>query len=113
MTEFLFGALAFLALLGWGLTNAITSRNHLREATALETIMKVRKIMDDDALSVLNRYRELLAAKGIKPDGSSKTVLTDEEEARREAMRQGLSMTQGMPDMEEELQTLGPEPVVE
>ena len=102
MTELLFGALAFLALLGWGITNAITSRNHLRESTALQTIMQVRKIMDDDALAVLNRYRELLAAKNITASGNGKTVLTDEEEARREAMRQGLSMTSGMPEMEPE-----------
>jgi hypothetical protein len=103
VVEFLFGALAFLALLGWGLTNAITARNHLREATALETIMKVRKIMDDDALSVLNRYRELMAAKGIKPDGSGKTVLTDEEEARREAMRQGLNKIGDQPLSQDEV----------
>ena len=112
MIELLFGALAFLALLGWGVTNAITSRNHLREANALETIMKVRKLMDDDASAVLERYRELSAARRMTDNGKTQTVLDEDTEARREALRQGLSMTAGMPEMPEG-PPLGPEPIEE
>ena len=101
MAEFLFGALAFLALLGWGVTNALTSRNHFREAQALDMEERVNARIDDRVSTVVNRYREIMAGKKVATEWRQPTVLTDAEEARREAVRQGLSMTGDMPEMAE------------
>lgn len=97
MTEFLFGALAFLSMLGWGITNALTARNHLREANALDIEERVNSRIDDRVSAVLNRYRAL-KAKGTEEGGREKTVLDDETEAQNERRRQKLSMTESMPD---------------
>lgn len=102
---------AFASCMGWGITLALVSRNQLREANALEMQMKVRKLMDDDASAILERYKALLAAKNAKQDGRQTTVLTEEEEARREAMRQGLSFVDTMPD--DNIPSLGDLPLSE
>lgn len=88
----LFGALAFLALLGWGVTNALTARNHIREANALEVAAKIDGIITDRATEIFNRY---WAIKNRQTTGGEETertttVLDDAEEAKREARRQGL-----------------------
>lgn len=93
MTEILFGGLAFLALLGWGITNALTARNHFREAQGLEILERVNARIDKSVTEIIERYNQIVAAKKAKAEGiAGKTVLTDEEEARREALRQGLNL---------------------
>ena len=110
MTDILWGGIAFLALLGWGIVNALTSRNHLREATALETLMKARRIIDDEVVAAVNRYRELTANKTKQEEGRAPTVLDDATEALRERLRQGLSLADSMPD-DQSLPPLGPMPI--
>jgi hypothetical protein len=113
MTDILFGALAFLALLGWGITNAITSRNNLREANALDMIEKVENRIDDRVTAVVNRFREISAAKrGEQQVKSGQTILDDAELERRERMRQGLSLLDGLPEADD-LPPIGQEPIYE
>ena len=92
----LFGAIAFLAFMGWGVTLALLSRNHFREAQALEIEERVNARIDDRVGAVINRYRAL-KAKGTEGGAPEKTVLDDATEAEREKRRQKF-MTSDMPD---------------
>lgn len=113
MIELLFGGLAFLALMGWGITNAITARNNLREANALDMIEKVESRIDDRVKEVVNRFREIAAAKrGEQPQPKSPTVLDDAELERRERMRQGLNLIDTLPE-DNNITQLWPEPIEE
>lgn len=102
MTEFLFGALAFLALLGWGITNALNSYaraiGHFREAQALDIEERVNSRIDDRVSAVVNRWTALKRAKQDLNEKPGPTVLDDATEADRERRRQNLSMTDSMPE---------------
>ena len=112
MTDLLFGALAFLALLGWGITNAITARNHIREANALEVDVKIAGVITDRATEIFNRYWAIKnrQAKGGEDAERTTTVLDDAEEAKREARRQGL-IAADPGDEGAEFGTLGDQPI--
>jgi hypothetical protein len=101
VTEFLFGSLAFLALLGWGATNALhayaRAMGHFREAQALEIEERVNARIDDRVSAVINRYQALKRAKQEGGEKPGPTVLDDATEAERERRRQNLSMTDTMP----------------
>lgn len=101
MTEFLFGALAFLALLGWGTTNALNSYaralGHFREAQALDIEERVSERIDKRVSEVLARYQSLKRAKQEPGEKPGPVVLDDATEAERERRRQNLSMTDSMP----------------
>jgi hypothetical protein len=113
VTEFLFGALAFLALLGWGITNALTARNHFREAQGLEILERVNARIDKSVTEIIERYNQIMAAKKAKAEGvAGKTVLTDEEEWEREKARQKLNLN-AMPDFDEGSETILTEMPVE
>lgn len=94
MSEFLFGALAFLSLLGWGVTNAITSRNHLREANALDIAMKVDGIITDRATEILNRLQALKKRKADASPERGPLPNTDENAEKQERLRQHVNFAE-------------------
>lgn len=88
----LFGALAFLALLGWGVTLALIVRSlgehDFRNAQALELEERVSNRIDERIGAVANRLRALQK----KPDGKTEEVpvrpTTEETAMEAERRRQ-------------------------
>lgn len=95
MDSLLWGALAFLALLGWGVTNAITARNHARESNALETAMKVDGIITDRATEIVNRFMALKKREPQSKDGRQEPLANaDENAALQEKLRQKVNFAE-------------------
>lgn len=81
--------------LGWGITNALTARNHAREANALETAMKVDGIITDRATEIVNRFMALTKKSAVQTDGRKEPLANaDANAAEQERLRQHINFAE-------------------
>lgn len=95
------GLLLVLACMGWGITNAITARNHFRDAQALDLEERVNARLEDRISKAVNPLLMRLRDRGDMPsDKMPPPILNDAEERARELRRQRINL-QEQPGPEE------------
>lgn len=95
-----FAGLLVLSCLAHGISNALNSRNHLREAQALELEEKVSARIDERLRTALAVYRQSLVARGETPppEKPPAPLLNDEREAQTERRRQRINLIETLPE---------------